>query len=882
MGFHLRILGGLDLCGPDGGEVRSVLAHPKRFALLTYLAVTSPRGYRRRDVLLTLLWPDQDAEHARASLRQALHGLRRSLGDDALLTRADEVALAVPLFSCDVWAFEAAAAGKDDDTAAGLYAGELLPGFFLEDAPEFEQWVEAERARLRRGYVGVLERIARRCAETEPLRAVEVWRRLTEVDPYSSRFAVGLMRALEAAGDAPAAILHAERHATVMKEELDAEPDAEVAACAARLRQGGHAHVDAHPLGVTPHSALAGQPPAVGETPPAGASTRRVWNRWRTIAVVAVTGAIIAAAATLLRPTSWPSPSVARYALAFPEGQEPLNGLMETVDVGRGAKAIVYLGPGERGPRLWVKLRDRVDAYPLPETEGAEMPAISPDGLDVVFYSYPKLMKVPIVGGSVVTLADSALRSGVAWLEDGRLVYTGEVRGGGRGGAFPLEGIPRGGGPPTNLWPACPEGMVPGYPVALPGGRGLLVAVGPYTWPTSSLWVVDLGTGDGRELVPDVLRGWYLESGHIVYVRRNGTVFAAPFDARSLELIGPEAPLLEGVNIDFLYPDLALAPDGSLLMLQPPASLEQEELVWIARNGAIQRVDPDWRFASPRRMSGFALSPDGRRLAIGIRSDEGDDIWIKELDRGPLIRLTTDPGEDLRPSWTYDGESVLFISFIPGSMADQVDLYVRRADGTGAAEPVLTGPESPFDATMSTDGAWIVFRAGGILAKRGGRDLYAHHVGEDELALPLLTSVYDEVSPRLSPDGRWLAYASNESGSQEVYLRPFPHVDTGKWMVSLGGGSSPVWSHGGRELFYVSADREMMVARIRTEGEVQVIARSVLFEIPHDVALAANVAMYDVTPDDQRFIMARVLRPRLILIENFGEEVRRALPGRRR
>ncbi|GMV05967.1 MAG: hypothetical protein AMXMBFR53_22440 [Gemmatimonadota bacterium] len=902
MGFHLCVLGGLDLKGPDGGEVRSVLAHPKRFALLAYLALASPRGYRRRDALFALLWPDQDTEHARASLRQALHGLRRSLGDDALLTRADEVALAAPLFSCDVWAFETAVARKDDDTAAGLYTGDLLAGFFLEDAQGFEQWVDAERARLRRGYLEVLERIARRYEQSEPLRAVEVWRRLAELDPYSSRFAVAFMCALEAAGDAPAAVRHAELHTSFVNDELEAEPDPEVTACAARLRHGGDvvsvthpssprpepaadgpgrgAHVDVHPAGAVLSPAPGGTAAHGGEPPQTPTGAGRAFRRWGRPAAAAATVAILAAAWTM-RPPPTPPPSVARYALAFPEGQEPLNRAEATIDVGRGG-TIVYLGPGESGPLLWVKLRERAEAYPLPGTEGARVPTLSPDGLEVAFYAGLQLKKVSLVNGGVVTLADSALWGGVAWLEDGGLVYTGLQAGGGPEGIFPLLSLPEDGGAPTEVWPACPDGMIPGYPVALPGGRGLLVGIGPWWWPTSSIWVVDLRTGEGRELIPDAMRAWYIESGHIVYVRRNGAVFAAPFDARSLELGGPEAPVLGGVSVEIMYPDLAVAPDGTVLLLESTGVLQPREMVWLSRSGAVLPVDPSWRHAPPE-VRGFALSPDGKRLAIGANTEEGDDIWIKELDRGPLLRLTTSPTRDFRPAWTPDGESVLFVSGHAGE--DGAGLQLTRADGTGAQGPVSAGPEMPLDATMSADGNWIVFRTGGFTDLRGGRDLYAQRVGADEGSRPLLTSTYDEMSPSLSPDGRWLAYASNESGELEVYVRPFPDVGAGKWVISQSGGHSPHWGHGGQELFYVSANREMVAARVRTEDGVRVVARSALFRIPDDVDVGTVMTPYDVTPDDQRFIMARRMpgaEARLLLIENFAEEVKRALAGRDR
>jgi len=236
MRTHLRTLGGLDLRGPDGRELRPILVQPKRFALLTYLAVAEPRGFHRRDSLLALLWPDQDAEHAHASLRQALYGLRQTLGHDALLTRGEEVAIADGGFGCDVWEFEEAVEGGAAVEAVTLYQGEFLAGFFLSGAEEFEQWVDMERGRLARTYADVLERLAEQTAAVDPLQGARYWRLLSEHDPYSPRVALQLMHALEAAGDAPGAIRHAEQHATLLREELDSDPDPEVGAFTDRLR----------------------------------------------------------------------------------------------------------------------------------------------------------------------------------------------------------------------------------------------------------------------------------------------------------------------------------------------------------------------------------------------------------------------------------------------------------------------------------------------------------------------------------------------------------------------------------------------------------------------------------------------------------------------
>ncbi len=236
--IELRTLGAVDLRSGDGSELRSVLVQPKRTAILVYLAVAAPGGFHRRDSLLALFWPEQDAPHARNALRQALHRLRHALGDAVLIARGDEeVGLEATQCRCDVWAFEGALDAGHLERAVGLYGGPFLEGFFLSGAPEFERWVEAERDRLSRRYAAALEQLAQ-AAETQGdlAAAVQWWSRLAEHSPYTSRVAVRLMRALDMAGDRAGAIQHADQHAARLRADLDAEPDPEVETLAAQLR----------------------------------------------------------------------------------------------------------------------------------------------------------------------------------------------------------------------------------------------------------------------------------------------------------------------------------------------------------------------------------------------------------------------------------------------------------------------------------------------------------------------------------------------------------------------------------------------------------------------------------------------------------------------
>jgi dipeptidyl aminopeptidase/acylaminoacyl peptidase len=299
----------------------------------------------------------------------------------------------------------------------------------------------------------------------------------------------------------------------------------------------------------------------------------------------------------------------------------------------------------------------------------------------------------------------------------------------------------------------------------------------------------------------------------------------------------------------------------------------------VTRDGQILRVDPDWRFDPGDNNRGLSLSPDGTRLAVTILEDGNYDIWVKQLPRGPASRLTFDPAQDVRPRWTPDGSKVTFVSDRGGIAA----VFVKRVTGTGAEEQVLAHDQRAFwEASYSPDGTWLLARSGGTLTLPGNRDMWALQVGVDSAASPLLVTDFDEKAIALSPNGRWLAYESDETGRNEVYVRPFPNAEDGKWQVSTGGGVMPRWARSGRELFYFNGTDEMVVSEIRAGEEFEVGERRVLFQLPKDILFGQDeqYALYDVEPDGRHFVMFRAVEQRasrfeLILVDHWQHDVRR-------
>ncbi len=273
-------------------------------------------------------------------------------------------------------------------------------------------------------------------------------------------------------------------------------------------------------------------------------------------------------------------------------------------------------------------------------------------------------------------------------------------------------------------------------------------------------------------------------------------------------------------------------------------------------------------------------------MAVRATADENQDIWIKELDDGPYSRLTFDEGPDWSPHWTPDGEMVTFVSNRAAGGNDR-DLWTKRADGTGEAELLYDHESLIVEALWGPDEEWLVLRGGAAGAGLNTRDILALRPGVDSVAVPLLAEEYDEQQPALSPDGRWLAYISNETGSFEVYVRPFPDVNTGKWQVSTNGGSMPVWAHSGNELFFRDGDGGLVAAQIDADSGFQVGEKETLFRLPNEYWVSPTNILYGVAPDDQRFLMARGYlgdsqegpERRFVLVNNFFEELRARVGG---
>ncbi len=604
-------------------------------------------------------------------------------------------------------------------------------------------------------------------------------------------------------------------------------------------------------------------------------------RRWSTIAASALLGLVAGAAGWALLTPEAPAP-VSRYAVGLPEGHDPARDFGSNVAISPDGSRIVYVGPsatgGRGGQQLWLRRRDQLEPTPIPGTEGAMSPAFSPDGRRVVFRVGNATRAVSLGGEPPLTIAADGLGGfGLAWGDDG-FIYADHGNLIGR--------VPETGGtfePVTALDSATNE-MDHGWPYALPGGRGVLFTA--FHSPAGDsrqydIAVLDHETPGHRVLVRGVMAR-YSPTGHLLYVSAEGTLLAAPFDLRTLQVTGPPVAMLEGVGVqDFGSIELSLANDGTLVYLTGVVSSGLERAVWVSRSGEVTPIDPSWEFAPGRPEVGLELSPDGARLAVKINTEAGEDIWVKELDRGPLSRLSFDPSIDRRPRWSSDGRWIYYTS----DRAERYRLYRRASDGTGSEELVLDLDRPILEAQQTPDGAWWALRLGGESGVTGLRDIVALRTGETEM-VPVAAEPYDEKAAALSPDGRWIAYESNETGDDEIYVRPFPNANDGKWQVSAGGGLNPRWSRNGREIFYITTDGLMSVAEVSTQAGFRVGQRSGLFDVDErGLAYGSNYTSWDVSPDGQRFVfvqfagMESAALSQLVVIENFFRELEARLAG---
>ena len=569
--------------------------------------------------------------------------------------------------------------------------------------------------------------------------------------------------------------------------------------------------------------------------------------------------ATIAAIWGWLRPE--PAAAVRWLSLALPDSQSLGSGLAFRLALSPDGERVAYVGAGEGAgavSKIWLRRLGALAATALPGTDEGYNPSFSPDGRRLAFVSgNPRTVRViSLAGGSAIPLTDSLVdRGGLAWGYDGYIYYDGHLTGDG------IARVRENGGAPEIVSRAdsARGEFYHNGPAPLPNGRGVVMAiVRQATNPEATeVGVVDLRTGKHKSLTRGVA-GLYSPTGHLLYVTADGTLMAAPFDQDRLELTGEGVALTSGVSVRAVSRvDLSLG-GGNLVYSSGSGEVGARELVWTARNGAATPIDPAWtaNMGNPR------LSPDGRRVTVSIALGSDVNIWVKQLDQGPLLKLSPNGGQTA--SWSPEGGSVVYLN---------PSLGILRVPADGSALPatlIAAGSRRLQGAAISPDGQWLVY---GV-----GLNLYMVRTSGDTARREIAATQAIEISPTVSPDGRWIAYSSDESGRFEVYVRPFPETKTTRWLVSTRGGALPRWSRDGKELFFISSNGDLLAVPVNPGPVFSFGVPIVLFTT--EPFGAGNISIgYDVHPDGKRFVMLRQVgggarKDELILVENIFEELK--------
>ena len=582
---------------------------------------------------------------------------------------------------------------------------------------------------------------------------------------------------------------------------------------------------------------LAGAADASTVTPPPPAMTR-AW-RWLSVASLAVAAAVAIALVRVRREPAVPTPIV-RFDVSPPAGASLKLDLRPAVAISPDGSTLAYVASVDGISRLYVRGRDMVEARALPGTEGASVPSFSPDGRSIAFFADGKIKKIAL-GGIAVNVANALDVRGITWLDDRTLIFP-------RGPADALVAMSADGGEPRPVSTLAQNERTHRWPEALPGGKAVLFTAGAPAntdnYDDATIEAVVLKTGDRRLVWRGAAMARYA-GGQLIF-SRGPALYAVPFDPDTLTANGTPVQVALGVERDVTTgaAHFAVSGEGTLAIVPGSTQSGLFRLVWIDRQGRAQPLD-----LPPAQYHEFRVSPDGTRVAVLIGPSGGGDVWIYDLARRTNTRLTF-TRNNAAPVWSADGREILYSSF--DATGTSATIYRRPADGSREAE-LLTSPGGrSYAAWVSKDGAEAVLDF--VNPKSGMADVVRMPLRGQAQPTTLVGGPADTYGAAVSPDGRWLAYHSDETGRQEIFVRDMT-ASGARWQVSTAGGEEPHWSADGRELYYRVGNR-LMLAPIERAAAFHAGTPRVLFEGVYDLR-SDSLRSYDVDPATGRFLMIR-------------------------
>ena len=606
----------------------------------------------------------------------------------------------------------------------------------------------------------------------------------------------------------------------------------------------------------------------------AAAPRQPAWIRFLPWALAGLL-AVALIAVWLLQPR--PEKLVSRLSVALSEGalHEALGSSVVLSPDGRKLAYVVLTG--ERARTLYLRSLERLEPIAIATGEdnmAPYHPFFSPDSQWLGFAIPGELKKVPVTGGTPMTICKVRGSRGATWGGDGTIVLAPEALTG-------LVTVPDTGGETQPLTTLDEEGEISHrWPQLLPGGKAVVFAVGTREMNSADeaeIWAVTLASGDRKKVLDGGSYPRYVGTGHLLFVRE-GTIFAIRFDPERLEVSGSAAPVLEGVSTAS-GPGGAqydVSEEGTLIYVTGGRGIPTYPVVWVDRDGS---TSPLW--SEPGAYGVPRLSPDAKRLSLSVLRDDNWDVWVYDLEREVSTRLTFDDGYDADQIFTPDGKSIVFTSDRGGTGGQ---IYRLPADGSGEAELLAEAETELWAESYTADGQWLA-----VETRTESFDILVLRMdGSSELE-PFLASEFSERFPAFSPDGRWIAYQSFESGQAEIYVRPFPSAG-GKWQISIEGGFWPTWSADGSELYYSTRDGLMVVpvdgkADTFRAGKAEPLITGSFRGNGQGISVGGYLfSSYDVAPDG-RFVMfpgeeESTGQTHATIVFNWLEDLQQSLAGR--
>ena len=628
-----------------------------------------------------------------------------------------------------------------------------------------------------------------------------------------------------------------------------------------RLRDIGEARVSLDESEAAP----AGEPAAVRPR----SSPADAWQRAAPWLGGVVVGSLLTGLAITSLRRSDPAP-VGRFAVLLPATSLLAIGPGPVLALSPDGRTLAYVAQQDGQEHIYRRAFDDLEASLIPGTVGARAPFFSPDGQWLGFVADGLLKKVSMIGGPPITVCEApGLASGASWAPDDTIVFT--LRNGG------LLRVAATGGTPEPLTEVATDGGVQDHlwPEVTAGGDAVLYTVWSGSLDTAQVAIRSLSTDRQATLVRGT-RPLYMPTGHLVFVR-DASLWAVPFDLDAFEVTGPEVAMIDDVlvNTGGGAGQFTSAPDGTLAYTRGGTRSTAGSLIWMDRQGRSEPLPVETgEYRAPR------LSPNGTQVALtraraGV--DANADIWIADVARGGLRRLTTDPAPDGDPLWTVDGTHVVFSSFREGSRG----LFWKDVDGAQPVERLMAMTDSSYvrPEGWSPDGSMLVFEFG----SREGVDIGVLSM-EDRTWIPLLDAEANERDPQVSPDGEWIAYSSDEAGRYQVYVERFPELGA-RQRISAETGRHPLWSASGDELLYVGAESTFFAVPVETGTVLTTGTPEALFQWASFGAQITGFPerQHDITQNGEKFLLLDTPGivaggSEIIIVENWSTELERRVP----